>query len=250
MLLNCTEDDVRPGCKRKASESPSSKAQQKRADSIDVVKILEQQALHVAPRRCKPRLLQAFPSFDKCDSLLFFAHSFTRYINSGDFQGMYKFISSHVDKQYLLNLYHGNVAVPLTCRGFARFFEQMSDFQPDRIMCVTSTKVVDNQIQSTIMMKFTDLKIAHDNVAAATQEPVFRSMWGSKRSDSLKEKVNMLTLPSDVRNGYHALIDREIDLEINVRIDFALTFHEVTKKVTKLDFRGRMVSMKPSTLLQ
>jgi hypothetical protein len=127
----------------------------------------------------------------------------------------------------------------------------MGEIQPDRISCVSNTKVVENKIFSTILVKFTDCKMIHEHACRITaNEPALAHMWGKNRVETLKQNIASKNLPPEQEAEYCALAEQDLDLEMNLQVDVTLTFDDMTKKVTALDFRGRMLSIRPSMLLR
>lgn len=208
--------------------------------------MLEKQTKQPIHNRQQPRLLQAFPNFDKCDSLLYFAHTLTRHFNCGDYPGVHKLMSSHLDKTYRISMNHCCFEEGFSCRNFVRLFELMGDLQPDRIMCVHTTKVDKNQIKSTIFMKFKDVKFLYDSIVPRIQDPHFQAMWGGKkRSDAFQRKIQADGRPAEEVDYLMKLVDTDLDLTVNVRLELILTFDPLTKKVTDMEFKGKMLSMVP-----
>jgi hypothetical protein len=215
---------------------------------LDIEQILEQQTRRPNCTRQQPRLLQAFPNFDKCDSLLFFAHAWARHMNSGDYDSMYKLMSRHVDKSYQITMNHcPALHNGFNCRSFVKLFELMDGLQPDRIMCVHATKVLENQIHSTMYMKFTDVKVLYESIVPNIRDPNFKAMWGGmKRSDGLKRKLLHDERPAEEVTRLLALADTDQDLTVNVRLELTLTIDQFSKKVQQLQWSGRLMSMYPT----
>lgn len=210
----------------------------------DIVQMLENLSTQKAVRRRKPLPLQAFPTYDKCDSLLYFAHGISRHANSADYTAMYKLMRSHLHKSCGLALKHGAATKVVSCKSFVTMIELMGDLQPDRIMCVHSTEVVDNQIRSRILMKMTDVKAIYDQAAKTMRNPEIAYKI-EKREEMLKHKIATTELSPGQMQEYMALVDNGADLEMNVRLDMTLTFDHVSKKVTALEMQHSMLSMRP-----
>lgn len=221
-----------------------------RRKDIDIVQILEQQSRPAVRdmRQEKAKLLQAFPCLDHCDSLLFFAHTMARHSNSGDFQAIQKLLLSRLDKGHRITVNHCTRTVDVSLRSFLYMLELSNESQPDRIMCVHHTKVVGNCIRSTTYMKFTDIKAIHETASARIIDPAFKTMHSAKRDDALRHKIQNNNLPQDKVTEYLKLVDQNIDLVVNLRMDISLTFDDITKKVTWLDVSGHMVSLQAAVM--
>jgi hypothetical protein len=192
-------------------------------------------------RRQKASALLVFPSFDKCDSLLYFPHAFTRFINSSDFTAMYKLMNSHLDRNCTISL--GKHVLSL--KPFVKFFEMTDKFQPDRIACVHKTTVTENQIKSAVYLKFTDVHAVSKSVVASTGDlPADGPGWcGASRERHWKKKVADSNKPIEEQRRLCALVDQRADLVINVRIDLTITIDDMSKKVKQLQFQKHLLSM-------
>lgn len=197
-------------------------------------------------RRPKSNVLYAFPSFDKCDSLLYFPTSMTRHLNSGDFPSLTKLINSHMERNCEINMSHcKNTRV--NPRSFIQLFVLMNDIQPDRIMCVHNTRVVENHIHATLYMKFTDSRFIYESVLKTIKDPLINEMMcGKNRSENLQEKINTAPRSDEERQRYAALLQSDIDLLIYVKLEMDITFDDVTKRIIGLDFKGHMTSLHPA----
>jgi hypothetical protein len=208
-------------------------------------------------RQKQTAALYVFPSFDKCDSLLYFPYSFTRHINSSDFTALYKLMNSHLDKNCSINMGScDNIEHVLNMKAFVKLFEFMDQFQPDRIMCVHTTKVVENRILSAIYMKFTDVKSIVESALETgkknipTKDFPIPGGCGLSRDDHLKMKVADSKKPAEEQQRLCAMVEQYSDLVINLRIDLTITIDEISKKVTDLRFDKELLSMHPAECIR
>lgn len=192
-------------------------------------------------RRPPSTVLYAFPNFDKCDSLLYLTSSMTRHLNAGDFPALYKLLTTHLQADCFISM-HGMVD-GLSIRALTKMFRLMDDIQPDRIVCVYDTKVVENQILSSAHMKFTDSKAIYDAVAKTVKDPLLREMFTEKREDHLRRKILLDDRPEDEKTQLLALVNSQQDVLVHKRIDFTITFDHLTKKVTNFVLNGNMTSI-------
>lgn len=156
-------------------------------------------------------------------------------------------MSSHTDKGCRVVMDHCPFPGHLNCRNLVQLFELGGDLQPDRIMCVHSTKVVENQIHSAIYMKFTDVKFLYDRIVPTIRDPKLRQLWeGKDRAEALRCKVASDNRPAEEVEQLVALVESGQDLTVNVRLDLTITFDQYTKKVTELSWRGRLLSLYPA----
>jgi hypothetical protein len=114
---------------------------------------------------------------------------------------------------------------------------------------VHNTRVVDNTIISSILIKYTDLKVIHAHAGRITaREPAIAHRWGGDRAKIIKESIATKHLPEEDKKRYYAIAEQDVDLEINLRIELTVTFDDVTKRVTTLDFKVRSMSIRPSPI--
>jgi hypothetical protein len=162
-------------------------------------------------------------------------------MNSSDFTALYKLMSSHLDRTCIIFL--GKHA--LNAKHFVKFFELTDTYQPDRIACVHTTKVVENTIQSTVYQKFTDLRSISNSMMAAAKDILIGAQGGPRKShvEHLKKIVEDSNKTPEEQECMRELVDQHLDLVINTRIDMTITFDAVSKKVTQLKFDKRLLSM-------
>jgi hypothetical protein len=87
-------------------------------------------------RRFEPALY-AFPSYDKCDSLLYFPNAMSRHTNSGDFAQLSRLFGSHLESDCHIAL----VDLNPSSKQLGRLFCFFTEVYPDFMMCVHSTRV-------------------------------------------------------------------------------------------------------------
>ena len=93
------------------------------------------------PMKIKMTKLYTFPSFDKCDSLLFFPSSMARLTNSGDFKGLLKLFQTHANPNCQIQLSADCPILDIT--SVVKFYELVSDLHPDSMRVVRSTQQID-----------------------------------------------------------------------------------------------------------
>ena len=189
--------------------------------------------------------LFTFPSFDKCDSLLFFPTTMTKCLNSGDYPALSKLMSQHLHKSCVIDAcLHQD---QLNSLQFLALFVLMGDIHPDSIMCVHSTTVIENEIHASIFGKFTDNKVIHDSVARTVKDrdPIFADMFIGGRSEHLKKKMLSSTeLNSEDKLALLTVSESNQDVEIFMRAEFILTIDHATNKVTRIKFMPTLTSFR------
>ena len=81
----------------KRRKIPKSSAIQGNTQALMEVLLDENQQVVKRSRAARP-VLYAFPHYDKCDSLLYFANAVSRHTNSGDFCSLAKLFLTHIDQ--------------------------------------------------------------------------------------------------------------------------------------------------------
>lgn len=192
--------------------------------------------------KCK---LYAFPTFAVSDALLFLPSAMASYINSADHDAFSRLLWSHLDKdcEIKINLLQDKV---LNTRRFLKFHDLMTDLHPDSIMCVHSSKFVNNQLCASIYLKFTDSKVIYESVAKTVTDPVLRGMLGAQRASCLlhRSSIRNSHADADVKDEFSAFVAGDADFVVYVRIDMVLTIDETSKKVTCYELKGQVTSMK------
>jgi len=190
-------------------------------------------------------VIVAFPSFDKCDSLVYFPSTFTRLLNTGDMPALWRLFVSHLDKNCdiaFANCYRSREH-ELSPSLFLKSYELLNELQPDRIMCVDATKVEENRINASIHMKFTDSQMIYDSVARNVIEPRLKHMLPANRKDALRYKISTSDKTAEEKSGYEALVDSGVDLLLYVHLFMDITFDNASRKINKLHFHGSMTSL-------
>jgi len=193
-------------------------------------------------RRPHIDVLYAFPHFDKCDSLLYFPSSITRHLNSGDFSALAKLCYSHMDKDCKVYMDYANLGY-ITVNDLIRVNKVMLEIQPDRIMCVHSTKVIENQIIASVYLKGTDNKTIIESVARTVTDPVCARIFKAGRTDRVKKNISEVNCSEEEKMQIAKLVDSGQDMLVYVHLSMVFTFNDVTKKVTSFDCRGKLTSV-------
>lgn len=225
---------------------PPRRAKLPRTSSSTLVTLSSSQARPNMSRRLPfENVIVAFPSFDKCDSLVYFPSSFTRLLNNGDMPALWKLFVAHLDKNCDIVLancfrFREHKLGPFL---FLKSYELLNELQPDRIMCVDATKVEENRINASIHMKFTDCQAIYDSVARNVIEPQLKHMVPADRKDALRYKISTTDKTAEEKSGYEALVDSGVDLLLYIHLFMDITFDDASRKIKKLHFHGSMTSL-------
>lgn len=185
--------------------------------------------------------LYAFPSFDKCDSLLFFPQSMSRHLNSGDYRSLVRLMNAHLHRDCDVRLLSNgmfNLPPPM----FVKMLELMNVAHPDSMLCVHTTKVVENEIAAKMYFKFTDSQTINQSLARTVSNDPLIPLFIQSRSDRFKESLNLEDKTEQERQQLNAIVDSEVDLIVYGRIDFKLRF-DSSKKVVGIDFFPEFTSL-------
>ena len=180
-------------------------------------------------RRTRKPILYAFPSFDKCDSLLYFPSTFTRHVNSSDFKSLSKLFCSYLDKNCNIDLLR--FPIKPTVKNFTALCEITNQLYPDTTMCVHHTKVIGNQIHSTIYSKFTECRAIYKALERTIKNEMLTSIMNYVHPHTIKQRLYHEPIKPDFRHDVLKLIDTGNDLLIYMKCNLILTLDEFSKKI-------------------
>lgn len=196
-------------------------------------------------RRTRDTMLYAFPSFDRCDSLLFFPSTLARFMNAGDVPSMSKLFEDHFHKLCTIGPYVGCLLPRpgLAAQCMSEKMAILEQLQPDRITCMRSTQVDGNLIKAVLYMKYLNVPLITEAVAKSVKNvdysPCFQDTW----QKHLRRKLLQEDHAPDVRDYYLSLIDRGCTILVYSRMDMILTIDDRTKKVKHFSVTVTTTSM-------
>lgn len=198
-------------------------------------------------RRSTKAMLYAFPSFDRCDSLLFLPSTIMTHLNKSDLSSLSKLFHAYMDKNCSIQIsYMGDETLNVT--SLIKFHTLLDELNPDSIVCVHTTKVVENQILASAYTKYTASKTIYDSVARSVTDPLFLPMFGLQRDASIirsiKRESRSDAEKTQLSNIIHAA-ESGCDLQLYLRLDLVFTFDDFTKKVTHYQVTEQLTSIKP-----
>ena len=176
--------------------------------------------------------LLVFPSFDKCNSLIYFPHTMSRLLNTGDVDGLKRNMRSYFDKDCVVEFcghfkwdYHKLLSMfHITC-----------DLHPDSMHCVYNTKVEGNQITATMYFKYTDNSYLNDVITSNIEDPELRRLLSCTRAKMLQNDALRTTLGT---------CSAEEDVVVYGKTDFAITVDNISKKVISMRLIPDLTSLK------
>lgn len=198
----------------------------------------------VAPnmsRRRKDMTLYAFPNFNKCDALLYFPSTMARHLNSGDHSSLSELIGTHFHKNCIAELYCGS-EMRLGVAKLLDLFEVANDMHPDSVMCMHSTKVVDNEIRSTLYFKSTESRVIYESLKRTVVDPAFSSMFTGSRADRLREQLSFGSKSEEERLAICSLAESDADYIVYGQLDLRMLFDD-SKRVVNVKFNANLSSV-------
>jgi hypothetical protein len=193
-------------------------------------------------RKFRDMKLYVFPSFDRCDSLLFFPSTMARCLNTGDMRSLAQLMHAHLDKTCAIRMSPKH-NFPVNGLAFLRLFEIMNDAHPDSIMCVHTTKVVENEIRATMYFKLTDCQTIYKSVAGTVRDPIFVPMFKQQRSARFIDNMDLTFKSDEEQSQLCAVVDSGVDLLVYGRVELSLRYDGTSKKVKEIDFMGQYTQL-------
>lgn len=197
-------------------------------------------------RRVQGSVLCAFPTFDKCDSLVFLPHSISRFMNSGDITGMAALLSNHTSKNCEVDM----KGMKMMMDGFLYINELMTELHPDTVSCVNTTKVVGNTIMATVFTKYTDSNSIFDCVARTKKgQPMFDMIFGNNnshcdRATRMSHKIEPITNKTEEEKAQMLVVCAgTADMVVYANYYMKFTFDDATRKVTHINFDFELTSL-------
>jgi len=197
-------------------------------------------------RRRPSTVLYSFPSFDRCDSLLFLPSTLVSHLNSNDMAATKQLLTTRLSSDCDIRMTFCSPASHFSLDTLVKLHAVLNDTQPDRIMCVHSTKVVENQIRATIHMKGTDNRLVHDSVIKTVHDPLLQPIINMSHRDMIKMKID--TCPNRHNNAdeMYSLVETDRDLVVYVCVEMVLTFNDRTRKIVDFHISGHVTSILPA----
>lgn len=188
----------------------------------------------------KRYLFPEIPQSVRCDTMAFFPTAFANCLNSGNNVGLSDLVRVHLDQQCDIRLMCHESR--LSCYSFLKFFELMNEIHPDRIMHVSTTDIVDNQVTAAVYMKYTDCKLLYQAVARTVTDPSLLRVVPATRAQYLSTRMQIEGRPEEERNQLNKLVDSDFDLVVYGCVYVHMTVDAKTRKATGLKMSGDMHS--------
>ena len=184
--------------------------------------------------------LYKFPSYDKKDSLVYFPSTFTRLINSADFDELSKLFKTKMNINCDMQI--GFSDVKPNTRNLSDIYAFSVEMHPDTVMCVDSVTVEENQIRAVIYRKYTDVKAIKEGLVRTVKTPIQTQML---QTFLRRERFLSYGLSRKETKELKTTLKQESDLEVFLRIQMNLTLDKQCKKVIKLEVIPGVSSVTP-----
>jgi len=199
-------------------------------------------------RRAPTNVLIAFPTFDKCDSLIYFPSTLARLINSDDMTATSKLFATYFRKDCMID-YIANVGkiTKFTPKTFVGLLHVANVLEPDRIMCVHSTKVVDNTIRATVYMKLTDTQPLYDYMSQtlSSADAAIAALCQQDRAKRLKYYIHDELMSESAKEEIAQHSESQEDLLVYIQCNLVMTIDDVAKKISHMDLTYVLTSLQP-----
>ncbi len=194
--------------------------------------------------RRSPDVLLVFPSFDKCDSLLYFASSLARHMNSADLTSAVRLMTRHNHKDCSIGFSLGK-EFKISTHTMIKMLYLFDEIEPDKIMCVHSTKVVENKIISTIYAKVTDCQQLYTHKSKEINDLPLKSLCIENRADRFSLLTQGDSSTDTAKEQMQALSQSNDDVLMYISGEMVLTVDDLSKKITHMHFSQKVTSVHP-----
>jgi len=195
--------------------------------------------------------LYAFPSFDKCDSLIYLPSSMARYINSSDIKSLNHLLHTHMDDNCRVSFGPLGEVMPGPSMILA-MFQAMMEYYPDSLMVARTDKVEGSCITASASFKYTDCQELVDLMRKTTSlkwNP-FTALHHQPRRDRLLMKLTPKERSVEELQALTGLFDNtQEDLIIHGSGSIKINFDNFTRKITSFDLGCFVVSVETRSSL-
>lgn len=174
--------------------------------------------------------------------MIYFPCTFARLINSGDTPKLRSFLKTHTTKGCDVSLSRDeDFAISLT--RFVTMMETTDIAQPDIVVCMHTTKMEANQIRAVLYFKYTDAPEMYEYLDSFISDPLLKAIYTGKRKDVLTHNLQLKLLPLEKQEEIYSIIDLNKELQVYGKMELELTVDDLTKKITKFQYIGRLNSI-------
>ena len=165
----------------------------------------------------------------------------SRHLNSGDNLALSELFDTH---------FHRNCVVELNCgkqmkfdtAGLLNLLVIANDNHPDSIVCMHSTKVVNNEVHSKLYFKSTDTRTIFESMKRTVIDPTFAGIFTGTRADRLKRVITCNMSSEQECAALSSLAESDADYIVYCQVDLQLQFDE-SRRVAKISFTPTLTSL-------
>lgn len=186
-------------------------------------------------RRVQGSAMCAFPTFDRCDSLVFMPITMVKCFNNHDFESLNKLFRAHAHKNCTVHFKGQQFNV----RGFLAAMEVLSLLHPDKMSCCHGTTVKDNEIHASVLCKFTENKTVYESVAESGRTQFPGLFPFVERAARWRHQLRSAgpTIPVQQQELIVSTVAASnVDLEVYGCLNYTFRFDFATRKVVRLDY--------------
>jgi len=192
-------------------------------------------------RRVQGPTLCAFPTFDKCDSLVFLPTTLVKCFNTEDFDALEKVFKVHMHRSCSVHF----KGMQFSVGEFIPAMAMLSQLHPDKVSCCSDTKVIDNTICAKILCKFTDNCVVSKSLTRAGREKYPNFFSSADRATCWKFQLAWSMLSAEEQQKVVEAAAEGADLLVYGSLEYKFTFDPRTRKVVRLEYDMTYTSVGP-----
>jgi hypothetical protein len=210
----------------------------KRSASKSIKKVSSQTSLStdklvVINKPVMDNKLYAFPSFDKSNSLIYFASTYARLLNSGEVDELARVIRSYCLRDCPVKL-HETLVVSLL--QYVELLSVANIFHPDSVCCMHSTKVEGNKIKSVLYFKYSDVPEMYVYADTVVTDPQYKWVYVGPRREIIRRNLELDRRKPEVQAKIYALLNQQEVVQVYGKVLLSLTFDQYTKKIVHVEY--------------
>lgn len=177
--------------------------------------------------------LYAFPSFDKSKSMIYFASTYARLLNSGELDELGRVIKAYCAKDCPVKLHETLIVSTVQ---YVDLLSIANIFHPDSMCCMHSTKVIENTIKSVLYFKYTDVPEMYTYADTVVTDPAYKWVYVGKRKNILRRNLQLDKQSEETQRRIYDLLDKNESVQVYGKIVLTLTCDHFTKKIVHVDY--------------
>ena len=192
-------------------------------------------------RRVQGPTLCAFPTFDKCDSLVFLPTTLVKCFNTEDFDALGKAFKYHMHRSCSVHF----KGLQFSIEEFVPAMAMLSQLHPDKVSCCSDTKVIDNAICAKVLCKFTDNSVVSKSLTKAGRDKYPKFFSSADRATCWKFQLAWSMLSAEEQQNVVEAAAQGADLLVYGTLEYKFIFDPHTRKVVRLEYDMTYTSVDP-----